>query len=104
MRKPDQRSAEAKQHRKLYSYRWQQYRLRFLAANPLCIMCQKEGRITAATVVDHIKPHKGNHTLFWDPKNHQPLCTAHHNSDKQAQERSGRAKRSVALDGWPEDE
>ncbi|QGM70510.1 HNH endonuclease, partial [Proteus mirabilis] len=25
---------------------------------PLCVMCQEQGRITAATVVDHITPHR----------------------------------------------
>jgi 5-methylcytosine-specific restriction protein A len=38
----------------------------------------KDGKVTPATVVDHIIPHKGNHELFWDAKNHQPLCKRHH--------------------------
>ncbi|WP_338080605.1 HNH endonuclease signature motif containing protein [Cohnella luojiensis] len=36
------------------------------------------GRVVAATVVDHIKPHKGNKILFWDKNNWQPLCKQHH--------------------------
>jgi 5-methylcytosine-specific restriction protein A len=30
-------------------------------------------------VVDHIKPHRGDMTLFWDPNNHQPACDECHN-------------------------
>jgi 5-methylcytosine-specific restriction protein A len=50
----------------------------FLAAHPLCVMCAAEGRYTKATVVDHIKPHRGDRNLFWDRANWQPLCKAHH--------------------------
>jgi 5-methylcytosine-specific restriction protein A len=31
-----------------------------------------------AEVVDHIKPHKGDMTLFWDENNWQSLCKMHH--------------------------
>lgn len=31
-----------------------------------------------ATCVDHIKAHKGDKRLFWDEKNHRPLCTGCH--------------------------
>jgi 5-methylcytosine-specific restriction protein A len=36
------------------------------------------GRVVAASIVDHIKPHKGNKVLFWDKNNWQPLCKRHH--------------------------
>jgi 5-methylcytosine-specific restriction endonuclease McrA len=29
-------------------------------------------------VVDHIQPHKGDETLFWDENNWQPLCRQCH--------------------------
>jgi len=35
--------------------------------------------VTAALVVDHIQPHKGNDDLFWDASNWQSLCEACHN-------------------------
>lgn len=66
-----------------YGYKWQQARLVFLNANPLCVFCDREGRTTAATVVDHITPHKGDMTLFWDRANWQPLCASCHSSVKQ---------------------
>lgn len=57
-----------------YNYKWQKYRERFLSQHPLCEECGK-----LATVVDHIVPHKGNQTLFWDSNNHQSLCETCHN-------------------------
>ncbi|AWV07218.1 HNH endonuclease signature motif containing protein [Marilutibacter maris] len=69
-----------------YGYRWQQYRLRFLAEHPLCVMCQAEGRVTAATIVDHKQPHRGDERLFWEPTNHQALCKPHHDGEKQREE------------------
>ena len=40
-------------------------------------------------MVDHIKPHKGDETLFWDETNWQALCKPHHDIDKQREERNG---------------
>lgn len=69
-----------------YGYKWQQARALFLKANPLCIRCQAEGRVEAATVVDHITPHRGDQSLFWRRSNWQPLCATHHSRDKQREE------------------
>jgi 5-methylcytosine-specific restriction protein A len=71
-----------------YDSRWRKYRIVFLRQHPLCVECEKEGRLTPATVVDHIKPHKGDPVLFWDPNNHQPMCEHHHNA-KTAREDMG---------------
>ena len=62
-----------------YDAYWRSYRLSFLRRNPLCVECKKSGKLKAASVVDHIIPHRGNKELFWDIKNHQALCTRHHN-------------------------
>jgi 5-methylcytosine-specific restriction protein A len=62
-----------------YGGRWQQVRLLHLKENPLCVICKQEGRIKPAIVVDHIEPHRGNVTVFWDPSNWQGLCATHHN-------------------------
>ncbi len=69
-----------------YGYRWQQYRLRFLMEHPLCVRCQAQGVVTAATIVDHITPHQGDQALFWDEQNHQALCKPCHDSDKAREE------------------
>jgi 5-methylcytosine-specific restriction enzyme A len=88
---------------KPYNRRWAKFRLSFLAANPLCVMCQAEGRVTAATVVDHITPHRGCDETFWRVGNHQALCAHHHNSAKQRTERLGYDP-SIGADGWPRDD
>jgi len=61
-----------------YGSKWQRTSKEYLAKHPLCVMCLDEGRARMATVVDHIRPHRGDATLFWDPSNWQPLCKEHH--------------------------
>lgn len=57
-----------------YGAKWQKTRVAYLASHPLCVECEKAGRLTAATDVDHIKPHRGDMGLFWDRSNWQSLC------------------------------
>lgn len=83
-----------------YGARWQKARLRHLEAHPLCVMCLAESRVTAAQVVDHIVPHKGNDDLFWDESNWQSLCNSHHNSDKKLIESGKAPRRTISTDGW----
>ena len=73
-----------------YGYKWQKAREAFLYANPLCCYCQRIGRATAASVVDHKIPHEGNESLMWDESNWQPLCKPCHDSTKKAEEARGR--------------
>ena len=61
-----------------YGYRWQKYRLEYLRRHPLCVRCQAAGRVEAATVVDHIIPHKGDRVRMWAMDNHQALCKPCH--------------------------
>lgn len=68
-----------------YGSQWQKARLGYLAHHPLCRHCEAEGRTEPATVVDHIKAHKGDMALFWDTANWQPLCKRHHD-EKTARE------------------
>ena len=63
-----------------YDGRWRRVRKRYLARHPLCVFCRQAGRITPATVVDHIKPHKGDRVLFWDESNWQALCKPCHDA------------------------
>jgi 5-methylcytosine-specific restriction protein A len=71
-----------------YGYKWQKAREDYLAKHPLCVYCEREGRVTLATVVDHKVPHRGDMTLFWDRNNWQSLCATHHSRDKQREEAS----------------
>lgn len=63
-----------------YGHRWRGARLDFLSKNPLCVECLGIGRVTAASVVDHIKAHKGDMRLFWDQNNWQALCKSCHDT------------------------
>lgn len=69
-----------------YDHKWRAFRLAFLASNPLCVYCLKDNRITPATVVDHIIPHKGDKVIFWQHGNHQALCKQCHDSTKKREE------------------
>ena len=71
-----------------YGYSWQQYRVSYLKRHPLCVKCAERDVITAASVVDHITPHRGDQRLFWDEANHQALCKPCHDSDKAREEAS----------------
>lgn len=62
-----------------YNAEWRRARKTYLQLHPLCAECLKEGRLTPATVIDHIMPHRGDQRLFWDEQNWQPLCAACHN-------------------------
>ena len=61
-----------------YGSKWQRERRKFLDSNPFCVKCYEEGHITMATVVDHIKPHRGDQKLFWDRGNWQARCKRCH--------------------------
>ncbi|MGI9564500.1 HNH endonuclease [Pseudomonas fulva] len=74
-----------------YNYKWQKARERYLLDNPLCVYCGRSGRVTAASVVDHVIAHRGDMTLFWDQSNWQSLCKPCHDSVKQAEEATGSA-------------
>ena len=93
-----------------YDSRWEKARATFLAqpGNQLCVKCKERGLLnpgiyrmdgTVETnprrlhlVVDHIEPHRGDQTLFWDTSNWQPLCPDDHDIVKQREER-GSARR-----------
>lgn len=63
-----------------YGGRWQRARLRHLQREPLCRAHQARGQTVAATEVDHIVPHHGDPTLFWDETNWQSLCKSCHSA------------------------
>jgi len=61
-----------------------------------------QGKIVGATVVDHVRPHKGCWELFSDYENTQALCKHHHDSTKQGNEARGYSV-EVGPDGIPLD-
>lgn len=95
-------STDSKSYKHLTnSYLWQRLRAQHKLSEPLCRICKAEGRITPVRVVDHIIPHRGNEKLFYDPNNWQSLCYPCHDSVKRMEERSGKIKPTIGLDGWP---
>jgi len=91
-----------KERRMYDSVQWRKARQRHLREHPLCIMCERQGRDTVATVVDHIVEHKGDHKLFWDPSNWQSLCASCHSGIKRLQETHGYSA-AADIDGMPID-
>lgn len=86
---------------------WKEGRRDFLRSHPLCAYCLRYGlkgrpapQYTTASVVDHVRRHKGDRALFYDRANWQPLCKFHHDSVKQAQERRAEGT-TYGEDGWP---
>ncbi len=71
---PERKKSNAWHH--LYnSQRWRTVSKAFLAGHPYCYICGAK-----ATVVDHIRPHRGDTELFYDENNLQPLCTKCHSA------------------------
>src|SRR5262245_13124542 len=62
--------------------RWQRLRKFQLMQHPLCKFCLARGIVTAAKVVDHVVPHKGDWTAFVTGAL-QSLCESCHNSAKR---------------------
>ena len=72
------RSKEGHERQKMYDRRWRVVRKIHLNSSPLCVECERKGRVELATVVDHIIPHRGSRELFDDTSNYQSLCKRHH--------------------------
>lgn len=73
-------------------------RLRRLMAEPLCRDCQAKGRVTAATVPDHIRPLTQGGSD--DDTNIRCLCADCHR-DRTAEQFGHRKVVAVGKDGWP---
>ena len=63
------------------------YSLKELGKKVLTVDFDSQANLTMATVVDHIKPHRGEQKLFWDRSNWQPLCEHHHNVKTMTEDR-----------------
>ncbi|KKB12376.1 hypothetical protein VE25_07440 [Devosia geojensis] len=72
-----------------WTSRWRKRAKAQLAAEPLCAICLKAGRVTAATVADHVEPHRGDPVKFWEGEL-QSVCDEApwrcHSSVKQREE------------------
>lgn len=84
-----QHAGRGKTSERGYGWRWQKARAAYIERHPLCAECGRQGRTAPAKIVDHITPHKGDQSLFWDEGNWQPLCRRCHDSIKRSEERGG---------------
>jgi 5-methylcytosine-specific restriction endonuclease McrA len=58
------------------SARWRKdLRPAILRRDPICVECHRY----ASDTVDHVKDHRGNLALFYDPKNLRGVCARCHN-------------------------
>lgn len=94
--------SRSKPWKKLYhNVRWYRTREYHLRKNPLCAYCYSKGTVTAATVVDHVVPHRGDPAMFWKGEL-QSMCEFHHSSSKQREEYYGYST-EIGIDGLPVD-
>ncbi len=82
--------------------RWHRLRARQLQLYPLCWYCRQTNRLTTADTVDHVVPHRGNETLFWDPENLRSSCRQCHDSVAKEKDMHGYV-RGANKDGTPVD-
>lgn len=61
-----------------YDGRWQRVRAMYLRAHPLCVQCERGGRVTAATDVHHIIPRRDGGSD--EDGNLMALCHACHSA------------------------
>lgn len=55
-------------------------------APPVMSLCDQLQRTTPATLVDHVVPHRGDQTLFWDKHNWQSMCKDCHDRKTRAED------------------
>lgn len=95
------RQRRGTRHDQGYTNAWCRARDRYLDRHPLCVYCALANRVTAANVVDHIIPHRGDMVLFWDEDNWQSLCPPCHNSTKRREENSARRRAQTSSSSRP---
>jgi 5-methylcytosine-specific restriction endonuclease McrA len=81
--------------------RWQRLRKLQLRQRPLCKFCLERGIVTAANVVDHVTPHRGDWNAFVLGEL-QSLCEPCHNAAKRQIELRG-YRDDIGIDGYPTD-
>lgn len=103
MSRNNNRSPEAQAWRRLYNTpRWHQIRTTQLQAEPLCRACAALGKVTPATVCNHLdKDSKATIDGFYAGP-FSSLCAPCHDAGEQKGESAGFTA-EAGLDGWPLD-
>ncbi|MGC2080726.1 MAG: HNH endonuclease [Xanthobacteraceae bacterium] len=82
--------------------RWKRRARHQIRAHPLCAECEKQGRITPATIADHHPPHNGDWNAFrLGPL--QSLCGVCHERKHNRLGFAQGASKAVDPDGFPID-
>ena len=86
-------------HARGYGAAWDKLRLQILERDKfLCQPCLKQGVVTTAKEVDHIKRKQDGGTD--DPANLQSICRPCHKA-KTTRENGGKVTPAIGDDGWP---
>lgn len=79
--------------------RWRVRRAHQRRVEPLCARCLAEGRVTPATIADHVEEHNGDRMAF-EFGELQSLCFACHNR-KTFGQFGDQPRLTFGADGWP---
>jgi len=93
--------SQSPRHRWYCRSNWLKRQRHQLRVQPLCEFCLQEGRLTPASVADHVEPHGGDYTKFRLGKL-QSLCASCHSSTKAIVEKRGYDP-AIGADGMPLD-
>ncbi len=61
-----------------YDRRWRDFAIAYLQRNPLCVDCDAEGIVGAATEVHHVRKLRDYPDGKYEQSNLMPLCSDHH--------------------------
>lgn len=79
------RTAESETRRLYWTARWRAIAKHQLILVPLCEECERDDRVTPATVCNHKIPHRGDVVRFWSGP-FESLCKPCHDGVVQARE------------------
>ena len=82
--------------RERYGAGWDALARRVIAEEPLCRLCEADGRITASTQADHIVPVSVRPDLKQERSNLQGLCDRCHAAKSAAEARTRRRRQTEA--------
>lgn len=81
--------ANAAYHHLYNSKRWRDpntgLRALVLRRDPVCVVCKRK----ASVIADHIRDHRGDERLFFDPKNVRGICKGCHDAKTGSQHGAG---------------
>ena len=89
-------------HRWYTSASWLRRRSHQLRVEPLCRICLEAGRVTPATVADHVVPHRGDYNVFRLGALRN-LCKPCHDGLDAKNRSPIRPRSTVRADGTPSD-